>query len=310
MNRLHRLVGLSFSTLSLLLAAGCGGSVKVEEPADTGSGIDSATTSDSSSPDSIVPESGTDIGSETVEAGIDSPPPTPKTCDAMTAAICGTDTAPCCTKHGFTWSEAGCKAVIAAYCGGQVDAVKAGTMTYDESYLDACTKSWASEMKTCDMDFITYLKSSFACAQLFNGTKAPGDSCDPRGYECKAPKGASAYCDQTAKKCRVYTVVAKGEGCNYLGSTIRYCDTGLYCDVTSPTSTCQPALKTGEACDGPDDPACGLYNYCKDNKCAPGLASGVTCGTNPECASYVCKGGTCTDPSITVVSSYICTGGP
>jgi hypothetical protein len=300
MNRFFPLLGL------VSLSVACGGRLGIEEPADSAI-TDTGTSSETTIPDSITVDGRPDVVPETPgDAPIDSPPPTPATCDAIVAAVCGPDTAPCCTKHGFTWGESGCKSVMSGYCGGQVDAVKAGTMTYDASYLDACAKSWVSELKTCDMDFITYIKSTFACAQLFNGTKAPGDACDPTLYECKAPKGGAAWCDQAAKRCRVYTVVPKGGGCNYYGSTIRYCDSGLYCDLTSPTSTCLDALKTGEACAGPDDLACGLDNVCKDNKCAPGLPKDALCGSNPECASYQCTAGKCTDPNVTIVSKWIC----
>ncbi len=315
MNRLVRFGSAPLLVALFVLPAlplACGGRLGIEEPPDSGSPVDSSvdsggeTVSETSA--EVSPEVAPDVP---LDVPKDSPPPTPKTCDTLVGAICGPDTATCCSKHSFTFGKSGCETAINYYCGSMVDAVKAGTATYDESYLAGCAKAWGTQMKMCDMDFITYTKLGFDCSQLFNGTKAPGDTCNPSGYaECKAPVGSSAYCDRSAKKCRVYTVVGKGAPCNFYGSSIHYCDLGLYCDLTSSTSVCQTAKKLGDACDGPDDFSCGLYNVCKDNKCTPGLGDGADCTVNSECASYQCDKGKCTDPNVTLAGPYICGSGP
>jgi hypothetical protein len=294
---------------SIVVLAGClvacGGKVPPEEfsnGSDTGTS-DTSTQADSAS----------DSSSER-EMRPDSPPPSKATCTKMVAAMCSDKASACCTTAGFTWNGDGCNTNIDYYCNSLVDQVTLGRATYDESYLDACLAGWQANLTACEVDGLTSAKNQIPCTHLFNGTKKVGDTCSGKAFvECEAPAGFGAYCDvrtgETTGKCRAYGFVGKDQACNFYGSTVRYCDTGLYCDLTSTTPTCKTAKTLGATCDGPDDFSCGIGASCNMNKCTALAGEGATCTRNEECASYSCVSSKCTKPDNAIVSAWLCGGG-
>lgn len=309
---------MRFASLALIFASAsvvaCGGKSVADEfnndaaTADSGApGADSSTTN----PDEGLPEG----GPLDTPPPVDAPKPTAATCTKFVGGICNSATEACCKTAGFPWDKDACNTGLDFYCNALVDEVALGRATYHESYLDACVKGWEESLAKCTISSLESARYQIPCAQLFNGVIELGKPCKGNRYaECKAPAGNfGAYCDvrpgMKEGLCRAYGFVGKGEGCNYTGTTVRYCDTGLYCDITTPTATCKDAKKLGDACFGADDYSCGIGFHCDaTNKCAPLAAEGATCMRNEECASYECSGGKCTKGTDPIVSSWMCNG--
>ena len=300
------------TALALLLVsslAACGGKVPSEEfNSDAG-------TTDSAATDTTTPDGGPvdTTPSTDVVIGSDAKP-TADTCKKFVGGICNDATKACCSKAGLTWDPDACNTGLDYYCNALVDEVNLGRATYNPSFLDACVTGWEDSLKQCEISGLASAKYQIPCAQLFNGLVKPGEVCKGTRYaECESPPGFGSYCDKKAGskegRCRAYGFVGKDQGCNYTGTTVRYCETGLYCDVTSPTSTCKPSKALGAMCLGPDDYSCGFNARCADSKCAPLAAAGATCGANEECLSYKCTTGVCEKAESAVVSPYICNGG-
>ncbi|MGZ3416350.1 MAG: hypothetical protein ACXVEF_19600 [Polyangiales bacterium] len=296
----------SLFALVSIVALGCGSRVVIDDLGTTpnvDAALDGAT--DSTSTDSsTVDSSAIDTSAE------DTAVPSETTCTALADAIC-TGAKPCCESSGFTYDETGCRNAINNWCDYQISAVDSGLAIYDGTQLAACTAGWKKSVAACKVDFLTWTKSYVPCTHLFNGVHDPGATCNPMGLDslaCHAPDGFASYCDSKVSRCRAYGVVPIGSPCNYTGSTIRYCDVGSYCDSADPSPTCKKALPIGADCAGPDDLSCGMFNVCKDNKCAKGLPSGAACTDNLECASYSCVMSTCASSDQTAVDKGICTG--
>jgi hypothetical protein len=303
---------MRLASLALIILASahvaCGGKAIADE-FNADSGLDSAG-SDTSS----IPTDGP-IGTEASPSDVapDGPKPTATTCTKFVGGICNSKTEACCKVAGFPWDKDACNTGLDYYCNALVDEVALGRATYNESFLDACVKGWEESLTKCEVSGLESAKYQIPCAQLFNGIIALGEKCKGNRYaECKAPPGFGAYCDiRPGSKegiCRGYGFVGMGAPCNYTGTTIRYCDTDLYCDVTSAMSTCKTQKKLGEACGGPDDYSCGFTARCTEGKCTSLGAEGAACMNNEECISYECDGGKCNKPTNPVVSSWMCNG--
>lgn len=285
------------------VALGCGSRVVID---DLGTGDAAAEGSIDTSIDSTATDTFVPADSFVVDTAV----PDDHTCTALADAIC-TGAKPCCDAHGFTYGEANCRSAIDNWCNYQISAVEGGLAVYDGTQLDACAASWKKNVATCDVDFLSWTKSYVPCTHLFNGAREPGSKCNPMGLDslaCKAPAGFASYCDSSVSKCRAYGVVPIGSPCNFTGSTIRYCDVGSYCDLADPSPTCKKALPLGSPCTSPDDLSCGMFNVCKDGKCAPGAKGGTPCSAGSECASYSCSMGACTSPDEVAVDASICGG--
>lgn len=284
----------------------CGGKATPAEETSPETGV----TADTGTP---TETGGSDTSPSDSMTKPDSPPPSKATCEKFVATMCGDKTKACCATAGLMWSGDGCNTNLDYYCNSLVDQVTLGRATYDESYLDACLKGWESNFTICNVDGITSAKNQIPCTHLFNGTKKIGETCTGKAFvECEAPAGFGAYCDvrpgDSSGKCRAYGFVGKDQPCNFYGSTVRYCDTGLYCDLTSTSPTCQTAKALGAACDGVDDFSCGIGASCTMNKCTALAAAGATCARNEECASYSCVDSKCTKPENGAVSPWLCGG--
>ncbi len=288
---------VSALTLCTLTAA-CGG--KLNDPpatmGDTGAPTDGGTTGDGGS-----------------GGGSDTPLPDGKTCAQMGDAICGAEAKACCGTLNLAYDEAACRTSVNYWCNFQVDAANAGSTTYDPTQLAACVKGWRESFAVCNISWIDWGKKSLPCAQLFNGTKAPGQSCTSE-VECQAEPGFIAYCDTretmatSDDRCRQYGFVAEGKPCNYTGTTIRYCDVGLYCDYGVSPAVCKKSRAAGESCPGGQDPSCGYDHVCVGGKCALGKPGGSDCTDATECGSWACEGGKCDSTTFPLATSETCNG--
>lgn len=273
---------------------------------DTGSHDDSSSTIDGHNTDTTPPPVDTSPP----------PPPPPTTldnvCEKLAAVVCSSKTSACCAAHSVPYDDGGCHSGIAADCNAEVDAVKAGTVTFDASSFDACAAAWSELEGKCSVPILEYIKTYPPCMQLFNGMSAPGSSCTSFA-DCHADPGGFVECKSSAGNvCVQYFIVGKDATCNYDGDVIHFCDAGLYC--SSSSNTCRPAKGTGAGCGGTWDPSCGFGNTCDyTNHCAPGAPMGTSCTSGLECASWSCASYptyACTDPNVEVATKATCTGTP
>jgi len=295
-----RLTSLAlFFAGSMLIA--CGGGTEPDF-AVTDTGADTSAAGETGTDTSTPPDTAPDTPIK----------PTIETCKKFVETTCGAKTSACCATSGFTWKESACKTNLDAYCTALVGDVALGRSTYDASYMDACLKGWEASLTACTIDGLTAGKNQIACQHWFNGMTKPGETCTGKNVaECHAPDGMGAYCDikdgETTGICRAFTFVGKDQPCNWAGTTARYCETGLYCDLTSTTTTCKESKPLGATCAGDMDPSCGA-NACKANKCTARLPEGATCATWNDCQSYDCQMNKCTKVYYAAVSSWMCTG--
>lgn len=225
------------------------------------------------------------------------------TCAKISAATCTSSFKACCESRGFVYDSLGCDDVSRNWCDDAVDGVVAGKTKYNEAFADACAAGWKTMTTTCTPHLFDWVKAESACSQLFNGTALPGSPCT-RATECHANPGETAWCDESSKRCRAYSVVGAGASCNYFGASIRWCDLGLTCDVVG--GKCVKATPVGGSCFGPDDTACGIGYSCKAGKCAAGSPPGASCVRDLECASWSCDIGKCTDIRVTIPNKATC----
>jgi hypothetical protein len=264
-----------------------------------------STATDSGTPADDTAVAPTDSATTEVASETGVMPTEARTCKRLQDAMCGTATEACCTKLSIPYAGGGCREAVLAYCTARIDAVSLGRATYDDSKLEDCAKAWTASITTCQSEFIPYLRGSLTCAQLFNGTKAPGSTCTS-SIECNSPPGSVAYCDNAAKRCRASSISPEGGPCNFTGSTPRYCDEGLYCDVTGAMSVCKKALAPGAMCSETNYIACGYSHTCVSGTCGTGLAAGATCTEARECSSWNCNMGKCNDVLYPMVDKGLC----
>jgi hypothetical protein len=227
------------------------------------------------------------------------------TCAKIAVSTCNPSFEMCCKASGFTWDYIGCEDISRNWCDDAVDGVFAGRTSYNAAYADACAAGWKAMTSACTPHLFDWVKNQAACSQLFNGVVPPGGSCT-RSTECRAGAGETAYCDETAKRCRAYSVSALGGSCNYFGATIKWCDKGLTCDTA--VGKCVTATPVGGSCFGADDTACGIGYSCKFGKCAVGSPAGASCVRDLECASWECSFGKCTNINVPLASKALCGG--
>lgn len=279
------------------LVLGCGS--KVETPAERAPADTGVVTPDAASPETSTEDAAPDASATPTEE---------TTCTRLVAAMCSPATEKCCGELGVEFRGAGCKEAVMSYCTGLIDAVALGQATYDGGQLEACAKAYEAPSIGCTAEFIPMLRHSVACAHLFNGTKAPGSDCTS-SIECRAPEGAIAYCDSTAKRCRASSVVPEGEACSFTGSNLRYCDDGLYCDFSGSSAACKKELAAGADCSPANYIACGYSSTCVGGKCGPGSAEGAACAEGAECSSWTCSEGKCTSTLYPRVDEGLCNAG-
>jgi hypothetical protein len=292
------------STLLVLasLAIGCGS--KIDAPSETTTTDTGATTTDGVATEVAVDDAAAEASADT--GGVK--PTEDRTCKRLVDAYCSKATQDCCGELGIPFAEAACRNAAMTYCSQLIDQVTLGRMTYDDSQLEACAKSWEAPSASCRSEFIPYLANSVACAQLFNGQREPGSECT-YAYQCHAPPGAVVYCDETAKRCRASSVVPEGSTCNFSGSSLKFCQDGYYCDLTGSMAACKKELAAGAACSSANYIACGYSSTCVDGKCGAGLGAGEACTDGGQCSSWTCREGKCTTTLYNRVDKGLCNGG-
>lgn len=318
-------LGFAVSFASFAPAA-CGSAPDSSAFDDPGATRDGGTGGDTSKGDTnggTDTSSGDDTrkGKDTTPADDTTPPPPdapePITLDNVCAkladVICSSSTAACCTTRGISYDDGGCRSGVAAACAAEVEAAKSGKMTFDPTAFDACAAAWSGFEAKCSVPILSYVKGYPPCMQLFNGIGARGDSCTSAS-DCKASPGAFAECRSTSggMVCVEFFIVGKDATCNLDGTSIHFCDQGLYCSPS--TGVCRTQKPTGAACSGSYDTSCGFGNTCDwGNHCAPGAPMGASCSRGLECASWQCgsfPSYTCTDPNVEIATNGTCKGTP
>lgn len=274
-----------------MLAWGCrlssggtsGGSPLVDSSSDTVEAVDSDAPLDARDSEESAP---------------DTKLPLDDLCSRVADAICSKTTEICCSAAGILYDEAQCKKNELADCVPDVLDVKAGKKTFDATKIEACLAGLKALSIECTMTLLPYVKALAPCYQIFPGTTPPGGSCT-REQDCATPPGAIPICRGTPAQCEIVAVIEKGGVCAPAPSTTRYCDDGLACTG----GFCGPL--SGK-CSSPSDDACGFGFSCRAATCAEGLAEGLDCKSNYECASWKCSADRCTDPRVKFVGSKLC----
>lgn len=300
--------------LPLLLLA-CGGAKNAslfDQPIDT---PDSSSTEASTTADTAPAVDTGSGGGDTGGGATDTTPPPGVTldnvCAKLTDAYCTGALEGCCKDQGLAWNEAGCRAAVGAVCDARVKAVKAGQATFNPAALTPCQNAWNNMATRCTLPLLDYVKNQAFCSQLFVGTQAPASSC-AEDWQCKVAAGAVPDCN-SSNRCETATVSDKDQPCAYTGAVRAYCDYGLACQFASgATGTCKAAKGVGASCNNSLE--CGLGYTCEkmgagsSGKCAVGQPMGAFCLANDACASGQCAGGRCTDPDVSIVSTFVCSG--
>jgi hypothetical protein len=304
--------------------AACGSAPDASVFDDHGGAQDSGTGGGDTSIGGDTHGDDTNVGGDTHEGkdtsgGFDTTPPPPDSgpppptlddvCSRLADVVCTDATKSCCASKGISYDDGGCRAGVAAACGAEVDAVKAGTMTFDPSGFYPCASVWASMESKCSVPILDFARSYTACEVLFNGKTAPGAPCTT-ATDCRTDGLGFAQCSSSSNTCSEFIIVGKDAACNYDGAVIHFCDYGLYCSPT--TATCRTAKSAGTGCSGTSDTSCGYGNTCDSGHCAPGAPAGSSCFDNLSCASWSCDMTTfmCTDPDYEVATNGTCNGTP
>ncbi len=241
-------------------------------------------------------------------------------CSKVAPQICSAAES-CCNTAGFGYDANGCQAASIFQCGKDVAEVKAGTMTFDPSKIDACLAEYQKLLAKCVLsiaDFFSLLEGLAPCNSIFQGNLPEGAACQ-RDAQCALPGTPNTYvgCDEGTKTCVHWTRLAEGAQCQLGDGVTDYCETGLYCDVNlvgSPpfNGTCKQATALGAKCDGtnPYNLECGLGYYCNASTslCTVAKVGGASCTTGIECQTFDCEAGKCTAQE-PLVDQGLCTGG-
>ncbi len=214
-------------------------------------------------------------------------------CAATTPKLCAGRKG-CCDKAKFAYDAAGCEANEKTVCEQNVAEVKAGTMTFDGSKVDACLAKYQQLLDKCFISFeeITTFIADFKVCQVFVGKVAAGGACT-RTAQCAPAAGANEQVACTNGKCVLTKLLPEGAACTFAMGVSEFCQTGTFCDAdftkTPPAGTCKKSLAIGETCTGKAF-GCGLGNYCDSatQKCVAGKAVGASCGNDLECKSLSC----------------------
>jgi hypothetical protein len=115
------------------------------------------------------------------------------------------------------------------------------------------------------------------CARVFHG-----------GAEANEPCGDDSDCTGTwvcdKGRCGSLRQVGPGEGCANIGE---YCAQGYTCSASSGVWMCVARAGIGAACSA--ESACLENLRCANGACADGLAIGLVCQKDEDCASGFCE---------------------
>lgn len=214
---------------------------------------------------------------------------------------------PCCQSSGYGFDASGCETRALASCDADVAEVRAGTMTFDPSYVDACITALGQAMHTCvpkaDQVF-SIADTLLPCTKIWRGSLPEGASCQ-RDEQCAPANQSNVYvrCDKTTKTCTHFQQLSLGQSCELSATATGACGPGLYCDAaltSGPpyTGVCRTATQPGQSCNAADpyDLECGLGYYCSASTgvCTSAKLGGSACTNALECQTMTCTGGQCT----------------
>ncbi|MBK7584755.1 MAG: hypothetical protein IPI67_31775 [Myxococcales bacterium] len=226
----------------------------------------------------------------------------------------------CCKQSGFGYDEKACIATALAGCQKNVDEVKAGTMTFDPSKVDACLTTYQTLLSKCTLgvsDYLAALDGLKTCGLAFQGKLSQGTSCD-RDEQCAPSADPNVFvsCSDTTGKCVSAKRLPLSANCAIGDGVADFCAPGLYCDATfAPVppypGVCKTATAEGQKCNGfkPYNLECGAGFYCnkQSSVCTKAKLGGAACIETVECQSYTCSAGKC-GALAPVVDQKSCTG--
>jgi hypothetical protein len=227
---------------------------------------------------------------------------------------------PCCTQSGFGFDQNGCVQAAVDSCMKDVAEVKAGTMKFDPSGVDACIANLKPYLQECVIksnEMFPLFDALAPCQSIWIGTLPAGAACE-RDEQC-APTGdpyVFVSCDDTSKTCRHFARLGLNQPCELSDNAPGACDTGLYCDaaligVPPYQGMCRAATAIGAPCNTfkPYNLECGFGFYCNQSTgvCTSAKIGGASCAETVECQTLTCTLGQCAAQK-PLVQQATCTG--
>lgn len=218
-------------------------------------------------------------------------------CDLTAPKVCAQRVG-CCTQSGG-YDEAGCLTNTKADCAKNVAEVRAGTMTFDGSNIDACLAKLAPIVDKCRLEFpdLQSIITAFSGCRVFAGNLGEGVACE-RDEQCKPATTNDAFvsCSKTTHKCQTIRLLSAGANCAFKDGISAVCGSGLYCDAATSGAnagegTCKTALALGAQCAVAQPFQCGLGAYCDGttHQCTKSKPGGSACENVLQCASLKCE---------------------
>ena len=223
-------------------------------------------------------------------------------CSKIAAPTCAMRKS-CCDQAG-AYDEAGCMAEVTAACKLNVADVKAGIMTFDGEFVDACITATQPYSDKCFLnvnDLFGIPEDLEPCTHVFAGQLAAGAACD-RTEQCASSVADREFtrCDASSKKCTTFTFLPLDAACTISAKATKICDEGTYCKAAILDGKCTANTAFGAACNSNAIVSleCGWGNTCDKTTatCVEAGAEGATCTTPVDCKSVTCTGGMCVKP--------------
>ncbi len=205
-------------------------------------------------------------------------------CERIATIQCAGE-AHCCSNPGRSFDA--CKATMKQGCIDSLylDAITGNAMSgYDPGPASTIFSDYETKAGSCDTGVTLWGATLQGLRGLAPGTLASGASCQPAGLRQIPP-----------------VVPTPAEAAPYLASCADPANDACY--ATALSWTCSPRVGDGGKCFTTANCKDGLY--CDNDKnvsvtgghCHATLGTGSPCGFQTECASLLCKGGTCADPT-------------
>ena len=196
-------------------------------------------------------------------------------CQDYSERECG-DVAPACLEP-----EDDCLTARQAACTDRAQIEESAQRPFDPTNAGACLSRVSAVFGVLKQNLaITakdYRSIETACARVFHGNAAANQAC-----------GVDADCSGTLMcnkgRCGTLRQVDPGAGCANIGE---YCPQGYYCGVVSGVLVCTARPGLGAMCS--PEVACLEDLRCDGGICADGLAIGVACQNDGDCASGFCE---------------------
>lgn len=236
-------------------------------------------------------------------------------CEKIAAPTCAMRQS-CCTQTPAGYDEAGCMTDVTTQCQKNVEDVKAGIMTFDGEFVDACitaTQPYSDKCYLAIPDLFGIPEDLEPCTHAFTGQLAEGASCE-RTEQCQSSVADREFvrCEPSTKKCTKYTFLPADAACTISQTAKKICDEGLYCKAAILDGNCKPTTPVGAACVPKTlSLECGFGYTCDSttNTCVEAKNEGEACVTPLDCKSVTCTSNMCAKPS-PLFDAMQCTGMP